>query len=101
MANILTLNNGGGKCGKMWIHFSFESIKPPTKAVVTQGLLPVPLAGDAEGEVGEHSTDAQQGEEDEDGNHDDDVVTDAGADVQPASVILHQEEEMLKQMSSI
>ena len=61
----------------------------------------MPLARDAQREVGEHSTDAQQREEDEDGYHDDDVVTDAGANVQPASVVLHQEEEMLKRMSSI
>ena len=57
----------------------------------------MPLAGDMQGEVGEYSTDAQQGEEDEYGYHDDHVVTDAGADVEPASVVLHQEEEMLKQ----
>ena len=50
-----------------------------------------------EGEVGEDATETEEGEEDEDGYHDDDVVTDAGADVEPAAVVFDEEEEMLEE----
>ena len=66
----------------------------------SHSLLPVPLARDVQREVGEDATETEEGEEDEDGYHDDDVVTDAGADVEPATVVLHQEEEMLKEVQT-
>lgn len=48
-----------------------------------------------EREVGEELAQHQQQEQEQDHCHDDDVVTDAHADLEPASVVADQEEEML------
>jgi len=50
----------------------------------------------AERDVSEEFTEHEQQEQEQDHRHDDDVMTDAHADVQPAAVVTHQEEEVLK-----
>jgi len=49
----------------------------------------------ADCDVGEDFTQHQQQEQEQDHRHDDDVMADAGADVQPAAVVANQEEEVL------
>ena len=47
-------------------------------------------------DLGQDLTDSQQQQEEADHRHDDHVVTDAGPNLQPAAIVPHQEEEVLK-----
>ena len=55
----------------------------------------------AERDVSEEFTEHQQQEQEQDHRHDDDIMTDAHADVKPAAVVADQEEEVLSHQNMV
>ena len=54
----------------------------------------------ADGDVSEQLTEHQQQEQEQDHRHDDDVMTDAHTNLQPAAVVTNEKKEMLKPNSA-